>query len=1269
MKLVDANWSADKAVRDRIQTDLDTSMMVEAAAGAGKTTQLVGRLVAVLAEGRSTVDRIVAVTFTRKAAGELKLRLREDLEHAATNAQDPEVRQRLENAIAHLEETRIGTIHSFCADLLRQRPVEAGVDPGFAEVADDEGPRLFAAGFDRWIQGQLEEMPEGLRRALSRLALESGYQGGVRSTPLERLRDAGWRLAEWRDYPATWQRPPFEREPLIDRLVDLVARLAGHARRADSPSDPLRRGLEPIVLLDTWIRRAGFELQPEADPSTAPEEQNVQDTDNVLRFPDRGPEGDWRSAEEVLQGERRAMWSGRLRTGEYDALEARLLDLRRQLRRRENQKKGRGKFAEALPREQVIEERDLFVECLDHFQRVADADLAALLQRELRGVQQDYERIKQEEARLDFSDLLLRTRDMLVRNEDVRRDLQESISHLFVDEVQDTDPVQAEVLLLLSAEDPTCDDWRRVRPAAGKLFLVGDPKQSIYRFRRADVRLYESIKDRLGARGVAILELGRSFRSNEGIQRFVNAAFAEEMDGDADAGRPSYLPLGESRKSIEGQPSVVALPVPRPYKWRYLTQRQIEESLPEAVTAYCQWLLEESGWRVEEGGQNVPIRPRHVCILFRRYLSWGRDVTRPYTQGLEDRGITHLLIGARTFHQREEVETLRAALKAIEWPGDDLSVFATLRGSLFSFSDELLLRFRAEVGAFSVFSWRRHVRATSEDAENPSGAREDLAEVGSALDFLLDLHRKRNRRAIVETVEELLDWTRARAGFALRPAGHQVLANLERVCELARSYELGGGRSFRGFVRHLDEEASKPSSAQAPVVEEGADGVRIMTVHAAKGLEFPVVILADMTANLTTREPDQAVDSAEGLCAMKLLGCAPLDLIQRSEIEAARDRAEGMRVAYVAATRARDLLVVPGVGDEARPGWLEPLNKALYPAQRRGSEPAAGCPGFGESSVLERPMEVEQQFFGGDDPSVRPGRHRMEPEGGRPYDVVWWDPAALPLEARAEHGLSREALLADAPTDDKSSEDGERGGGAFQRNRARYEAWKSTRERRLERASTPSRRIAAVTELEVLPPGGLRPVGITDLEREPQRPSGPRFGDLVHTSLRLVDYQESGANSATRSLVEMNGRILGATQGEIDAATSAITTLLDSDLGASLRTARRVWRELPIGAHFQRLALDTTSTDQPIPVVVDAVIDLLLVDEEGRWSVIDFKTDAVLPTEDAVGDGETSLDRYRRQLSWYGALLEHAGNVQALAKAHDLAPPAKGEIELLLVRV
>ena len=968
---------ADAAARERILKSLDESLVVEAAAGTGKTTALVGRLVAVLRTGRAEIGGIVAVTFTRKAAGQLSLRLRMELDRAAASASDPEERRRLTEAIAHLEEAHIGTIHSFCAELLRERPVEARIDPAFEEMDEEEAVRLYERAFRRWIEQRLEDPPPGVRRALSRLAVDAGSRNG---TPLDLLRQAGWALAGWRDFPARWRQEPWDREEEIDGLVQQVAALAAMRRRCENRWDNLRRDLRHTATLDTWIRRS----------------------------------------ESVT--ERR----------DYDGLEARL---RRLYWDQKKDRTGRGEwFVEGeLSREDVVDARDALLLALEGFRMRADADLAALLQRELTEVLAAYEDLKASTGQLDFQDLLLRARDLVCGHREVRAQFRERFTKIFVDEFHDTDPLQAEILLLLSGRDPETDDWRRTDPVPGKLFIVADPKQSIYRFRRADVVLYHQIRGILVKRGVELVHLTTSFRSTPAVQEAVNAAFDPEMTGDHEAGQPEYVPLDRYRLPIGCQPAVVALPIPDPYSsYGNVTQTKLNEGQPDVIAAFVAWLLQDSGWLVSDPEQPenlVPIKPQHISILFRRMVArWWGDLTRPYLASLDAREIPHASGGGRSFHRREEVEILRVALTAIEWPDDELSVFAVLKQSLFALPDDLLLRYRTEVGALNP------LLAVHEVSES-------LEPVVEALSLLRKLHLRRNRVPVVATINELLRFTRAQAGFALRPAGDQILANVQRVADLARCYELRNGISFRGFVERLAEASEQETSAKSQVPED-AEGVRLMTVHDAKGLEFPVVVLADMTAPVATGEPSRHVDPERKISAIRILECAPWELVDNTELERRRDQAEGLRIAYVAATRARDLLVVPAVGDAPyKQKWLSVLNKAVYPdsGHFRDAETVPACPEFGETSVFRRSPTPA----GEEDKSVRPGLHHSAP-GNVP--VVWWDPATLELGLTPNFGVRQEHILAEPSVADcKRSSDW-----------LAYQEWRDRQDRARERGSEPT---------------------------------------------------------------------------------------------------------------------------------------------------------------------------------------------------------------------
>jgi len=1147
---------ADQRVRDRIQHDLGTTLIIEAAAGTGKTTALVSRIVAVVARGLATLDRIVAVTFTEKAAGELKLRLRAAIESARHDERhfDATARKCLEASLEKLEEAHIGTIHSFCADLLRERPIAAGVDPMF-EIAPDEIQRgLFDAAFDRWFEHALAAPGPALRRVLRRRQLAD------REGPRPILVAAARELLEWRDFTTPWQREEFDRDQAIDDLIEMILAAGAIAEAADP---------------DDWLRRSFATIARPVQEATRLEAVRPRD---------------------------------------YDALEDTLLRLLFGNQRHWGWK-GRGDRFGPITRAEAFIRRTAIKTALEQFRERAGANLAPLLREELWPFTEYYDDLKRRAGRLDFLDLLLLARNLVRDNAAIRSALRERFSHIFVDEFQDTDPLQAEILLLLAADDGAENDWLRVAPRPGKLFVVGDPKQSIYRFRRADVALYQGVKHRLLAAGAELEYLTVSFRATPAIQAMVNATFAPLMPAEGDS-QPAYAALEPFRPPFPGQPPIVALPVPDPYsQYGRITNWSIDASLPDAVAAWLDWLVRESGWTVTERDlpeRRVPIRPRHVCILFRRLNQWrngrARDVTRDYVRALEARHLAHVLVRGGSFNQREEVEAIRNALAAIERPDDELSVYATLRGPLFALTDGALLHFRETVGSLHPF---RPLGATMAP---------ELAEVRDALWVLRDLHRGRNRRPIAETIAALMAATRAHAGIANWPTGEQALANVMRLTDMARRYEAASGAtSLRGFVGILEDRAQREEAGDAPVVEEGAEGIRIMTVHSAKGLEFPIVLLADLTCNETAREARRFVDPERRLCAQVIAGCAPRELLDHAADERRRDEEEAVRVLYVAATRARDLLIVPVVGDERHDGWLGKLAPALYPDPPSARAPldraAPGCPSFRAQLAGARPPNAQVKAGG-----VMPGLHR--PEAGS-HQVVWWDPSLLRLDARETMGLRQSKLL---EADKKE--------GRSERGREEHDAWRAARAALLAAGATPAMRLAIATERAAAAAGLELPeaasIELVELPRAVARAHGARFGTLVHAILSRVAL--SAGPDKVAAMAVFFGRALGAPEAEVTAASEAVRAALAADVMRRAAAAAECRREA---------ALAVTLDDGTL---VEGVADLAFVDTGGdgaaRWTVVDFKTDREIGGR---------LAEYQAQLAIY---------LRAIARA--TGQPARG---------
>ena len=558
----------------------------------------------------------------------------------------------------------------------------------------------------------------------------------------------------------------------------------------------------------------------------------------------------------------------------------------------------------------------------------------------------DYAQEKQRRGVLDFQDLLLEARRLVRDDPGVRRDLGERIDMLCVDEFQDTDPLQAELVLFLAEAGGPAHDWRTVR-VGPRLFLVGDPKQSIYRFRRADLDVYEECARIVLESGGERLTVRQNFRSRAPVLEWTNAIFEQLFAPVAgEPPGPRHVEL-EPRQPAGSLPSVWIL---RPAPGRE-PETAGEAWRHQEATALVGWLDRalRGGFPVRDAQDRLrPMRPGDVALLFAR--TSGIEL---YEEALRAAGLPFRQEGGRLFFRRQEVRDLLHALAAIDDPHDELAIIATLRSPLCGLTDEELWLHRM---AHSRFDYLGPTAATA---------------VGERLTLLASLHAERHANGVAGTIASLLDRCEARPVYAARPQGEQALANVEMLERLARQFESARPAGLREFVRSLrdlDEEA--PRVGEWTPQDEDAERVRLLTVHVAKGLEFPCVLLANLAAGSNRSGTAVVVDRLAGRVEARLraseldvtLATAGHKLV--SALARRREEAEERRLLYVAATRARDYLVVPRYHGKRAQGLLSALLKvpgAWGEAERFGllGEPSRSVddPAGARWCVAERAQE------------------------------------------------------------------------------------------------------------------------------------------------------------------------------------------------------------------------------------------------------------------------------------------------------------------------
>ena len=818
----------DAEARRAIREDLGVSLLVEAAAGTGKTTSLIERMTALIRTGATTVDRLSAVTFTIKAAAELSERFQTSLEAAARGAVGEE-KNRLEAALARLDSAFVGTIHAFCARLLRERPVEAGVDPGFSEMDEPENAAARLEAWERYTERLFtDESP-----ILPRLA--------ALNVRLEDLRQTYETLSDNEDV-----------EPEMGRET--------------APPD-FAREREAV---ETFLRRASEELPAEMPRGGWTEyQESVRRATRLLALRDTSDAPAFAAVLDALSRVKKTTEAGRLRF-EYETLC-----------------------------------RDVLAPALARWRRY----LHPILMRAVAPAAEEFARWRRRNGRLNFQDLLLIARDLLRDHPRVRKAFQERFLPILVDEFQDTDPIQAEILFYLTGEETDDRDWRKLTPKPGSLFVVGDPKQSIYRFRRADIETYGAVRDRLESHG-RVLNLTANFRSTGRLCAWVNGVFVQRFPETATPQQAAWVPLTAQRE--EGSPAVFRLQTRTSGPSRKAVAEQDAARIANAIDA-----------AVRRGGR----QPDDFLVLFRtrKYMS-------EYARALEARGIPYELSGGGAFKDSEELRTLLPLLHAISDPDDPVAFAAVLRGPLFGVDDEALYRHFRAGGRFSFRA------APPERADPRIALAVDLLREGETLAAELP------PGAAIARIAARLGWT-AYAGA--RELGDSRAGNLLKALAAARTFS-AEGLDFGQVVAELERLTSAGYIEEMSARPGRPGAVRLMTVHGAKGLEAPVVFLADprperdkpvrFTVDRTgesARGHWRVVRETEGFGVVEI--AEPPDWEPMQVREGEFDAAEMTRLLYVAATRARDMLVVSiwkqGKSENAQGPWsaLAPFLAEEFP--------------------------------------------------------------------------------------------------------------------------------------------------------------------------------------------------------------------------------------------------------------------------------------------------------------------------------------------------
>lgn len=872
MSNVSKTLKDDDARRNAISLH-DRSILVEAGAGSGKTAVMAGRIAAMLAEGVQP-RAIAAVTFTELAASELLSRVREYIADLSVGHIATELRVALPDGLsdAHranlvaassaIDEMTCSTIHGFCQRLIKPYPAEADIDPGAGVMDRNQADLTFLEIVDGWLRERLS----------------GGHGGLMAEMVLHSPNDTValiHKIAENLRRRRTLNAPPIS--PLGGHLtafrqavVDFATFLGGTAATESETETIVERliatmegtpdPVTPAGLVGLLISRPHPELCTKAGT-----------------FLSYRKKGKWTAA---------AKQAG-LSKADGDQL---------------------NDAAEAH-----------YTACCNAWcilvQTAAGHALASLIE-EVRSILERYRKHKRASAQLDFDDLIFAARDLLRDHDDVRRALGQRYAHVLVDEFQDTDPLQTEIFWRLCGESlDDADVWTGFRIRPGALFLVGDPKQAIYRFRGADVTAYVQARDAFRAQDPdSLMSISTNFRSCASILTFVNDRFEAVLSAD---GQPGFTALDAFHEDRDGV-CIAALDVAVADENGKASAEQQRDAEADAIAELCARLIESHPIVDRRSGDARPCQPGDIALL----APTGTDLWR-YEEALERRGVPVATQAGKGLFRRQEIQDLIALTRVLADRRDTLAFGAFLRGPMVGLTEEDLMDI-----VWSLPRSEEHPDRISRLDLNTNPAAIVHPVARDIVERLQSLARRGNSTTPHELLSQAVNVMRVRPLLLERHRGQaeRALANVDLYLNLSAGYAVKGLRAFAEAMTAAWSDEARAVEGRPDAQEEA---VALFTMHAAKGLEWPIVIPVNTMTGVMSAE-SAVVDRQTETFYCPVLGVQPNGYEAAREAEKSELDRERVRLWYVAATRARELLVLPRLDTTpSKSAWIGLVDLSL----------------------------------------------------------------------------------------------------------------------------------------------------------------------------------------------------------------------------------------------------------------------------------------------------------------------------------------------------